>query len=115
MSSTITPAGYHGDHLTHLVAGMNPATKSENMHESYNGLNGFPFPFLPSFPLPFPSFVSFLLPSRISRLFVDAKKILLFTQNDRSMEGYKGLVRALAKLQKKTAGESCCSLIGPSV
>ncbi|XP_056441789.1 phospholipid-transporting ATPase ABCA1-like [Gadus chalcogrammus] len=42
--------------------------------------------------------------SIISRLFVDAKKILLFTQNDRSMEGYKGLVRALAKLQKKTAG-----------
>ncbi|KAJ3614038.1 hypothetical protein NHX12_017615 [Muraenolepis orangiensis] len=42
--------------------------------------------------------------SIISRLFVDAKKILLYTQNDRSMEGYKGLVRALAKLQKNTAG-----------
>ena len=69
-----------------------------------------------SFPSTPPSVCpSFLLPSRLSRLFVDAKKILLFTQNDRSMEGYKGLVRALAKLQKKTAGESCYFLNGPSV
>lgn len=40
---------------------------------------------------------------RISRLFIDAKKILLYTQNDRSYEGYKGLLRALRKLQKNTA------------
>ncbi|KAM6972808.1 phospholipid-transporting ATPase ABCA1-like [Aplochiton taeniatus] len=42
--------------------------------------------------------------SIISRLFVDAKKILLYTQNDRSFEGYKGLVRSLKKLQANTAG-----------
>uniref|UniRef100_A0A3Q1ESV0 P-type phospholipid transporter n=1 Tax=Acanthochromis polyacanthus TaxID=80966 RepID=A0A3Q1ESV0_9TELE len=41
--------------------------------------------------------------SIISRLFTDAKKILLYTQNDRSYEGYKGLLRALRKLQKNTA------------
>uniref|UniRef100_A0A7N6B5M8 ABC transporter domain-containing protein n=1 Tax=Anabas testudineus TaxID=64144 RepID=A0A7N6B5M8_ANATE len=41
--------------------------------------------------------------SIISRLFVDAKKILLYTQNDRSYEGYKGLLRALRNLQKNTA------------
>uniref|UniRef100_A0AAQ6AI84 P-type phospholipid transporter n=1 Tax=Amphiprion ocellaris TaxID=80972 RepID=A0AAQ6AI84_AMPOC len=40
--------------------------------------------------------------SIISRLFTDAKKILLYTQNDRSYEGYKGLLRALRKLQKNT-------------
>uniref|UniRef100_A0A8B9LTC0 P-type phospholipid transporter n=1 Tax=Astyanax mexicanus TaxID=7994 RepID=A0A8B9LTC0_ASTMX len=42
--------------------------------------------------------------SIISRLFVDAKKILLYSQNDKSFEGYKGLVRALRKLQRNTAG-----------
>uniref|UniRef100_A0A668W813 P-type phospholipid transporter n=1 Tax=Oreochromis aureus TaxID=47969 RepID=A0A668W813_OREAU len=41
--------------------------------------------------------------SIISRLFTDAKKILLYTQNDKSYEGYKGLLRALRKLQKNTA------------
>ncbi|XP_035492537.2 phospholipid-transporting ATPase ABCA1 isoform X2 [Scophthalmus maximus] len=41
--------------------------------------------------------------SIISRLFLDAKKILLYTQNDKSQEGYKGLLRALRKLQKNTA------------
>uniref|UniRef100_UPI0037E77274 phospholipid-transporting ATPase ABCA1-like isoform X1 n=1 Tax=Semicossyphus pulcher TaxID=241346 RepID=UPI0037E77274 len=41
--------------------------------------------------------------SIISRLFVDAKKILLYSQNDKSYEGYKGLLRALRKLQKNTA------------
>lgn len=39
----------------------------------------------------------------ISRLFIDAKKILLYTQNDKSYEGYRGLLRALRKLQKNTA------------
>uniref|UniRef100_A0A4W6D0V8 ATP-binding cassette, sub-family A (ABC1), member 1A n=1 Tax=Lates calcarifer TaxID=8187 RepID=A0A4W6D0V8_LATCA len=38
--------------------------------------------------------------SIISRLFIDAKKILLYTQNDKSYEGYKGLLRALRKMQK---------------
>uniref|UniRef100_A0A8C5H913 P-type phospholipid transporter n=1 Tax=Gouania willdenowi TaxID=441366 RepID=A0A8C5H913_GOUWI len=41
--------------------------------------------------------------SIISRLFIDAKKILLYTQSDKSSEGYKGLVRALRKLQRNTA------------
>ncbi|KAL1023696.1 hypothetical protein UPYG_G00044710 [Umbra pygmaea] len=42
--------------------------------------------------------------SIISRLFIDAKKILLYSQNDKSFEGYKLLVRALRNLQSKTAG-----------
>ncbi|XP_031693680.1 phospholipid-transporting ATPase ABCA1 isoform X4 [Oncorhynchus kisutch] len=42
--------------------------------------------------------------SIISRLFIDAKKILLYSQNDKSFEGYKVLVRALRKLQGNTAG-----------
>uniref|UniRef100_A0A4W6D1I8 ATP-binding cassette, sub-family A (ABC1), member 1A n=1 Tax=Lates calcarifer TaxID=8187 RepID=A0A4W6D1I8_LATCA len=41
--------------------------------------------------------------SIISRLFIDAKKILLYTQNDKSYEGYKGLLRALRKMQKNIA------------
>lgn len=41
--------------------------------------------------------------TRISRLFTDAKKILLYTQNDKSYEGYRGLIRALRKLQQNTA------------
>lgn len=43
--------------------------------------------------------------TRISRLFNDAKKILLYTQNDKSYEGYIGMLRALRKLQKNTARE----------
>lgn len=43
---------------------------------------------------------------RISRLFIDAKKILLYSQNDKSFEGYKVLVRALRKLQSNTAGRT---------
>ncbi|XP_062380442.1 phospholipid-transporting ATPase ABCA1a isoform X2 [Sardina pilchardus] len=42
--------------------------------------------------------------SIISRLFTDAKKILLYSQNDKSFEGFKRLVRALRKLQRNTAG-----------
>uniref|UniRef100_A0AAQ4RXI4 P-type phospholipid transporter n=1 Tax=Gasterosteus aculeatus aculeatus TaxID=481459 RepID=A0AAQ4RXI4_GASAC len=42
--------------------------------------------------------------SIISRLFIDAKKILLYTQNDKSFEGYKGLLRALKNLQKNATG-----------
>uniref|UniRef100_A0A673J9Q2 P-type phospholipid transporter n=1 Tax=Sinocyclocheilus rhinocerous TaxID=307959 RepID=A0A673J9Q2_9TELE len=42
--------------------------------------------------------------SIISRLFIDAKKILLYSQHDKSFEGFKGLVRALRKLQRNTEG-----------
>ncbi|XP_075906360.1 phospholipid-transporting ATPase ABCA1-like [Nelusetta ayraudi] len=42
--------------------------------------------------------------SIISRLITDAKKLLLYTQNDKSYEGYRGLLRALRKLQGNTAG-----------
>ncbi|KAG7458914.1 hypothetical protein MATL_G00225660 [Megalops atlanticus] len=42
--------------------------------------------------------------SIISRLFTDAKKILLYSQNDKSFEGFKGLVRALRNMQQRTAG-----------
>uniref|UniRef100_A0A0S7EV52 ABCA1 n=1 Tax=Poeciliopsis prolifica TaxID=188132 RepID=A0A0S7EV52_9TELE len=41
--------------------------------------------------------------SIISRLFNDAKKILLYTQNDKSYEGYRGMLAALKKLQKNPA------------
>uniref|UniRef100_A0A9J7YH64 P-type phospholipid transporter n=1 Tax=Cyprinus carpio carpio TaxID=630221 RepID=A0A9J7YH64_CYPCA len=44
--------------------------------------------------------------SIISRLFIDAKKILLYSQHDKSFEGFKGLVRALRKLQRNTEGTS---------
>uniref|UniRef100_H3DL31 P-type phospholipid transporter n=1 Tax=Tetraodon nigroviridis TaxID=99883 RepID=H3DL31_TETNG len=40
--------------------------------------------------------------SIISRLFIDAKKIL-YTQNDKSYEGYIKLLRALRKMQKNSA------------
>ncbi|KAI7811411.1 putative ATP-binding cassette sub-family A member 1 [Triplophysa rosa] len=42
--------------------------------------------------------------SIISRLLTDAKKILLYSQQDKSFEGFKGLVRALRKLQRNTEG-----------
>uniref|UniRef100_A0A8C2GMW4 P-type phospholipid transporter n=1 Tax=Cyprinus carpio TaxID=7962 RepID=A0A8C2GMW4_CYPCA len=42
--------------------------------------------------------------SIISRLFIDAKKILLYSQHDKSFAGFKGLVRALRKLQRNTEG-----------
>uniref|UniRef100_A0A673HWH5 P-type phospholipid transporter n=1 Tax=Sinocyclocheilus rhinocerous TaxID=307959 RepID=A0A673HWH5_9TELE len=42
--------------------------------------------------------------SIISRLFIDAKKILLYSQHDKSFEGFKGLVRALRNLQRNTEG-----------
>lgn len=52
-----------------------------------------------------PILILLILNTRISRLFTDAKKILLYTQNDKSYEGYKGLLRALRNLQKNTAGK----------
>ncbi|XP_051935677.1 phospholipid-transporting ATPase ABCA1b isoform X2 [Hippocampus zosterae] len=42
--------------------------------------------------------------SIISRLFSDAKKILLYSQNDQNLEGFKELARALRKLQSSRTG-----------
>lgn len=42
---------------------------------------------------------------RISRLFSDAKKILLYSQNDKSLDGFKELISALKVMQNNTAGE----------
>ncbi|GAA6068097.1 phospholipid-transporting ATPase ABCA1a [Tachysurus ichikawai] len=44
--------------------------------------------------------------SIISRLLTDTKKILLYSQHDKSLEGYKGLVRSLRNLQSNAAGRS---------
>lgn len=43
--------------------------------------------------------------SRISRLFSDAKKILLYSQNDNSLDGFKELISAVKIMQNNTAGE----------
>ncbi|XP_076143257.1 phospholipid-transporting ATPase ABCA1b [Alosa pseudoharengus] len=42
--------------------------------------------------------------SIISRLFTDAKKILLYSQNDRSLDGFKDLFHALKTLQNNSEG-----------
>ncbi|XP_061690398.1 phospholipid-transporting ATPase ABCA1-like isoform X3 [Syngnathoides biaculeatus] len=42
--------------------------------------------------------------SIISRLFSDAKKILLYSQNDKNLDGFKELARALGKLQSTRTG-----------
>ncbi|XP_035862479.1 retinal-specific phospholipid-transporting ATPase ABCA4a [Sander lucioperca] len=42
--------------------------------------------------------------SRISRMFSDAKKILLYIQNDKSLEGFQELVQALKVLQESGSG-----------
>jgi len=42
---------------------------------------------------------------RISRLFSDAKKILLYSQNDKSLNGFKELISAVKVMQNNTAGE----------
>ena len=57
-------------------------------------------------PLFLTSSIRLSMKHRISRLFIDAKKILLYSQNDKSFEGYKVLVRALRKLQGNTAGRT---------
>uniref|UniRef100_A0A3B3TJM4 ATP-binding cassette, sub-family A (ABC1), member 1B n=2 Tax=Poecilia latipinna TaxID=48699 RepID=A0A3B3TJM4_9TELE len=59
--------------------------------------------------------------SIISRLFSDAKKILLYSQNDRNLEGFKELARALEVLQSSRSGSNrgsagpvlrfCCSFL----
>uniref|UniRef100_A0A4W5NQN0 P-type phospholipid transporter n=1 Tax=Hucho hucho TaxID=62062 RepID=A0A4W5NQN0_9TELE len=43
--------------------------------------------------------------SIISRLFSDAKKILLYSQNDRNLDGFKDLIQALKTLQANTEGK----------
>lgn len=42
--------------------------------------------------------------SIISRLFSDAKKILLYSQNDKSLDGFKELINAVKVMQNNTAG-----------
>ncbi|NP_001108058.2 phospholipid-transporting ATPase ABCA1b [Danio rerio] len=42
--------------------------------------------------------------SIISRLFSDAKKILLYSQNDKSLDGFKELIDAVKVMQNNTAG-----------
>uniref|UniRef100_A0A673AT76 P-type phospholipid transporter n=1 Tax=Sphaeramia orbicularis TaxID=375764 RepID=A0A673AT76_9TELE len=42
--------------------------------------------------------------SIISRLFSDAKKILLYSQNDKNLDGFKELVQALQTLQESRSG-----------
>ncbi|XP_052011038.1 phospholipid-transporting ATPase ABCA1-like [Xyrauchen texanus] len=42
--------------------------------------------------------------SIISRLFSDAKKILLYSQNDKSLDGFKELIRAVKVMQNNTVG-----------
>uniref|UniRef100_A0A8C2FEA0 ATP binding cassette subfamily A member 1 n=1 Tax=Cyprinus carpio TaxID=7962 RepID=A0A8C2FEA0_CYPCA len=42
--------------------------------------------------------------SIISRLFSDAKKILLYSQNDKSLDGFKELISAVKVMQSNTAG-----------
>uniref|UniRef100_A0A673GUN9 P-type phospholipid transporter n=1 Tax=Sinocyclocheilus rhinocerous TaxID=307959 RepID=A0A673GUN9_9TELE len=42
--------------------------------------------------------------SIISRLFSDAKKILLYSQNDKSLDGFKELISAVKVMQNNTAG-----------
>lgn len=41
---------------------------------------------------------------RISRLFSDAKKILLYSQDDKNLDGFKELAQALKTLQDSTPG-----------
>ena len=41
---------------------------------------------------------------RISRLFSDSKKILLYSQNDKNLDGFKELAKALQTLQATTPG-----------
>lgn len=46
----------------------------------------------------------FLFVLRISRLFSDAKKILLYSQNDKNLDGFKDLAQALRALQISHSG-----------
>ncbi|XP_066576539.1 phospholipid-transporting ATPase ABCA1 [Amia ocellicauda] len=42
--------------------------------------------------------------SIISRLFLDAKKILLYSQNDQSLSGFKDLIQALKNMKNSSSG-----------
>ncbi|XP_041120241.1 phospholipid-transporting ATPase ABCA1-like [Polyodon spathula] len=42
--------------------------------------------------------------SIISRLFSDAKKILLYSQNDKTLDGFRSLIKALKRLQNTSSG-----------
>lgn len=59
-----------------------------------------------AFPTPFDFYHQefFFLFFRISRLFSDAKKILLYSQNDQNLESFKELARALKALQDSRSG-----------
>lgn len=48
--------------------------------------------------------VFFFFILRISRLFSDAKKILLYSQNNKSLDGFKELIDAVKAMQN-TSGE----------
>ncbi|XP_026136156.1 ATP-binding cassette sub-family A member 1-like [Carassius auratus] len=50
--------------------------------------------------------------SIISRLFSDAKKILLYSQNDKSLDGFKELIRAVKVMQNNTAGFKLKDFLG---
>lgn len=47
----------------------------------------------------------YLFHTRISRLFSDAKKILLYSQNDKNLDGFKELAQALQALQNSQSGK----------
>lgn len=78
--------------------------------KSPDGLPAPPHP-TPCSAVPFPESQTFPLvsaPLRISRLFSDAKKILLYSQNDKNLEGFKELSHALHLLQTSRSGRCCC-------
>ena len=49
---------------------------------------------------------------RISRLFSDSKKILLYSQNDKNLDGFKELAKALQTLQATTPGRRSYRTVG---
>ena len=49
----------------------------------------------------------------ISRLFSDSKKILLYSQNDKNLDGFKELAKALHILQATTPGRRSTSSQSP--
>lgn len=48
---------------------------------------------------------------RISRLFSDVKKILLYSQNDKNLDGFKELSQALQLLQSSRSGRKHVTLV----
>lgn len=51
------------------------------------------------------SLISCFFILRISRLFSDAKKILLYSQNDKSLDGFKELINAVKHFQNNASGK----------